>query len=57
MSAKKTLEALRQYEINTYLGFSDIMSYDIGTNFNSIELHTKTKMPSITYYQIFIKAN
>lgn len=57
MPAKKILEALRQYEIDTYLGFSDIMSYDIGTNFNSIELCTKIKMPSITYYQIFVKAH
>ncbi len=47
MLAKNTWEALRQYWIDTYLGPSDIVTHDAGTNFDSMEFHAKAKMLGI----------
>lgn len=57
ISAKKIWELLRQYQINTYHGFLDIVTHDIGTNFDSINFHAKAKIHDIMYYQISVEVH
>ncbi len=56
MLAKKTWEALRQYWIDTYFGLLDIVTHDVGTNFDFIEFRAEAKILNIIYHQILVKA-
>ncbi len=56
MSAKETWDGLRQYWIDTYLGPPDIITHNVGTNFDSTEVCAEAKILDITCYQIPIEA-
>lgn len=55
--AKDTWEALYQYLIDTYFNPSDIVTHDVGTNFDYIEFYAKAKILGITYHQILVEAH
>ena len=55
MSAKDAWEAPCQYWIDTYLGPPDIVTHDVGTNFDFMEFRTEAEILGITCHQIFVE--
>ena len=57
ISARDIQKTLYQCQINTYLGPLDIMTLDIGINFDFIKFCTKAKILGITCHQIPVEAH
>ena len=57
MLAKETWKALHQCQIDTYLGFPNIVTHDTGTNFDFTKFQAETKVFDIICHQILVKAH
>lgn len=57
MSAKEILEALHSCQIDIYLSPLNIITYDIGNNFDSTKFHIEAKILGIICYQIHLEAH
>lgn len=57
MSAKETWDILHQCWIDFYLGFSDIITYNVSINFDFAEFRAETKILGIICHQLLIEAH